>query len=81
MTTGAREQAFRRPYLESGHGSVLVRRAPRPCAEAGRDALHAAADRADEGTQPPADLHGTADCRRHLARVLTGGALAAAAGL
>jgi len=32
-------------------------------------------------TQPPADLHGAADYRRHLARVLTGRALAGAAGL
>ena len=50
-------------------------------AEASRGALRAAADRADEGTQPPADLHGAADYRRHLARVLTGRALAGAAGL
>ena len=50
-------------------------------AEASRDTLRAAANQADEGTQPPADLHGAADYRRHLARVLTGRALAAAAGL
>ena len=50
-------------------------------AEASRGALRAAANRADEGTQPPADLHGAADYRRHLARVLTGRALAGAAGL
>ena len=50
-------------------------------AEASRGALRAAADRADEGTQPPADLHGAADYRRHLARVLTGRALAGASGL
>jgi aerobic carbon-monoxide dehydrogenase medium subunit len=49
-------------------------------AEASRDALRAAAERADEGTQPPGDLHGAPDYRRHLARVLTGRALAAAAG-
>jgi carbon-monoxide dehydrogenase medium subunit len=49
-------------------------------AQASRDALRAAAARADEGTSPPADLHGAADYRRHLARVLTGRALAAAAG-
>ena len=49
-------------------------------AEASRDALRAAAARADEGTNPPADLHGAPDYRRHLARVLTGRALAAAAG-
>jgi carbon-monoxide dehydrogenase medium subunit len=50
-------------------------------AEASRDALEAAAGRADEGTDPPGDLHGAPDYRRHLARVLTGRALAAAAGL
>jgi aerobic carbon-monoxide dehydrogenase medium subunit len=50
-------------------------------AEASRDALRAAATRADEGTQPPSDLHGAPDYRRHLARVLTGRALAAAAGV
>ena len=50
-------------------------------AEASRDALRAAASRADEGTEPPGDLHGAPDYRRHLARVLTGRALAAAAGV
>jgi carbon-monoxide dehydrogenase medium subunit len=50
-------------------------------AEASRDALRAAASRADEGTEPPSDLHGAPDYRRHLARVLTGRALAAAAGV
>jgi carbon-monoxide dehydrogenase medium subunit len=43
-------------------------------------ALAAAAARADEGTNPPSDLRAAADYRRHLARVLTGRALAAAAG-
>jgi len=50
-------------------------------ADASRDALRAAAARADEGTEPPGDLHGAPDYRRHLARVLTGRALAAAAGV
>ena len=49
-------------------------------ADASRDALRAAAAHADEGTNPPGDLHGAPDYRRHLARVLTGRALAAAAG-
>jgi carbon-monoxide dehydrogenase medium subunit len=49
--------------------------------EASRDALRAAAARADQGTEPPGDLHGAPDYRRHLARVLTGRALAAAAGV
>ena len=50
-------------------------------AEATRDALQAAAASADEGTQPPGDLHGAPEYRRHLARVLTGRALSAAAGI
>jgi carbon-monoxide dehydrogenase medium subunit len=50
-------------------------------AEASRDALRSAAEHADEGTSPPADLHGAADYRRHLARVLTARALAVASGV
>jgi aerobic carbon-monoxide dehydrogenase medium subunit len=50
-------------------------------AEASRAALSEAAAHADEGTEPPADLHGAPDYRRHLARVLTGRALATAAGI
>jgi carbon-monoxide dehydrogenase medium subunit len=50
-------------------------------AEATRAALNDAAAHAAEGTEPPADLHGAPDYRRHLARVLTGRALAAAAGV
>jgi aerobic carbon-monoxide dehydrogenase medium subunit len=46
-----------------------------------RDALRAAAADAADGTNPPSDLHGTAEYRRHLAQVLTGRALAAAAGV
>jgi carbon-monoxide dehydrogenase medium subunit len=49
--------------------------------DASREALRAAAGRADVGTNPPGDLHGAPDYRRHLARVLTGRALAAAAGV
>jgi carbon-monoxide dehydrogenase medium subunit len=66
-------------------GSVPVRATAAEQAAAGkeatRDALRAAAASADEGTNPPGDLHGAADYRRHLARVLTGRALAAAAGI
>ena len=50
-------------------------------AEASRDALRSAATHADDGTEPPGDLHGAPDYRRHLARVLTGRALAAASGV
>ena len=50
-------------------------------ADATREALRSAAAQADDGTQPPADLHGAPDYRRHLARVLTARALAGAAGV
>jgi carbon-monoxide dehydrogenase medium subunit len=49
-------------------------------AEASKTALRAAARHAADGTEPPADLHGAPDYRRHLAQVLTGRALAAVAG-
>jgi aerobic carbon-monoxide dehydrogenase medium subunit len=66
-------------------GSVPIRAASVEAAaagaQAGSQALRAAAASADEGTQPPADLHGAPDYRRHLARVLTGRALEAAAGV
>jgi carbon-monoxide dehydrogenase medium subunit len=66
-------------------GPVPIRATAAETAAAGADAsataLRAAAASADEGTQPPADLHGAPDYRRHLARVLTGRALAAAAGV
>jgi aerobic carbon-monoxide dehydrogenase medium subunit len=66
-------------------GPVPVRAAAVEAAAAGADAspeaLHAAAAGAAEGTHPPADLHGQPDYRSHLARVLTGRALAAAAGV
>lgn len=50
-------------------------------AEANRAALGAAAEHADEGTEPPSDLSGAPDYRRHLARVLTARALAVASGV
>ncbi|HEY6279868.1 MAG TPA: xanthine dehydrogenase family protein subunit M [Streptosporangiaceae bacterium] len=50
-------------------------------AEASTAALRSAAARADEGTQPPSDLQGGSEYRRHLARVLTARALAVAAGV
>jgi carbon-monoxide dehydrogenase medium subunit len=43
------------------------------------DAVRAAAALATEGTDPPSDLNGDADYRRHLARVLTRRAVLAAA--
>jgi carbon-monoxide dehydrogenase medium subunit len=66
-------------------GSVPVRARAVEEAAAGSDAtpaaLATAAAHADEGTNPPHDLRAAADYRRHLARVLTGRALAAAAGV
>jgi carbon-monoxide dehydrogenase medium subunit len=66
-------------------GSVPIRAVTVEAAATGvpasSEALQAAAASADEGTQPPADLHGASDYRRHLARVLTGRALEAAAGV
>jgi aerobic carbon-monoxide dehydrogenase medium subunit len=66
-------------------GSVPVRASAAEAAVAGaaatREALNAAAASAADGTDPPGDLHGAPDYRRHLARVLTGRALAAAAGV
>lgn len=44
------------------------------------DAVRTAAEHATEGTNPPSDLNGDADYRRHLARVLTRRAVLAAAG-
>jgi carbon-monoxide dehydrogenase medium subunit len=50
-------------------------------AAADRGALRAAAEHAADGTNPPADLNARPDYRQHLARVLTGRALAHAAGV
>ena len=65
-------------------GSVPVRahavEAAASGAEATPAALADAAAHADEGTNPPSDLRAATDYRRHLARILTGRALAAAAG-
>ena len=66
-------------------GTVPVKATAAEAAAAGAAASHAAlngaAAHAAEGTEPPGDLHGTPDYRRHLARVLTGRVLAAAAGV
>ncbi|UPK74482.1 xanthine dehydrogenase family protein subunit M [Nocardioidaceae bacterium SCSIO 66511] len=63
-------------------GSTPIRATAVEQAVAGRtvDAIDAAAASAAEGTNPPSDLNGDADYRRHLATVLTGRALRAAAG-
>jgi carbon-monoxide dehydrogenase medium subunit len=66
-------------------GAVPIRASATEAAVAGvaaePGALREAAARADEESSPPSDLHGAADYRRHLARVLTARALAAAAGV
>ncbi|HEX6470976.1 MAG TPA: xanthine dehydrogenase family protein subunit M [Streptosporangiaceae bacterium] len=46
---------------------------------ASADAFRSAAESAAEATDPPSDLNGSSDYRRHLARVLTARALTAAA--
>ena len=48
---------------------------------AGAEAIAAAAEKAADGTDPPADLNATADYKRHLAKVMTRRALTKAAGL
>lgn len=48
---------------------------------ASAEAIAAAAEKADEGTDPPGDLNASPDYKRHLARVLTRRALTEAAGL
>jgi carbon-monoxide dehydrogenase medium subunit len=45
------------------------------------DSIARAAEQADAGTDPPADLNASADYKRHLARVLTRRAITQAAGL
>ena len=65
-------------------GSVPVRASAVEAALAGASDLagvRAAAQSAADGTNPPSDLGAQADYRRHLAKVLTGRAVAAAAGL
>jgi carbon-monoxide dehydrogenase medium subunit len=65
-------------------GSVPVRASAAEEALRGQpldaDRIAAAAERAAEGTEPPADLNATPEYKRHLARVLTRRALTQAAG-
>ena len=65
-------------------GSTPLRARATEAALAGQpataDGVRAAAEQAAEDTNPPSDLNGEADYRRHLARVLTRRAVVAAAG-
>ena len=65
-------------------GPVPIRASAAEAAVAGAAAdpraLREATAQADQESSPPSDLHGAADYRRHLARVLTARALATAAG-
>jgi len=70
-----------------GPGVGLVNMGPQPLRAVGvEEALRSgaspseAAARADEGTDPPTDLNGSAEYRRHLVRVLTRRALETAGG-
>ena len=59
-------------------GATVVRASAVETALAGGAPASDAAQHADEGTEPGSDVTASADYRRHLARVLTGRALAAA---
>ncbi|HEY0813628.1 MAG TPA: xanthine dehydrogenase family protein subunit M [Pseudonocardia sp.] len=61
-------------------GSTPLRASATEAALASGASIADAAALADQGTEPPADLAGTAAYRRHLARVLTRRALTSAAG-
>jgi carbon-monoxide dehydrogenase medium subunit len=62
------------PIRATGVEAALVGAAPTA------DGVRAAAEQAADGTNPPSDLNGDADYRRHLAKVLTRRAVVAAAG-
>jgi len=62
------------PVRASGVEAALVG------VQASADAIAAAASHAAEGTNPPVDSNADVEYRRHLAKVLTGRAIAAAAG-
>ncbi|MGW4523196.1 FAD binding domain-containing protein [Amycolatopsis sp. NPDC004378] len=62
------------PIRASGVEAALVG------VQASADAIRAAASHAAEGTNPPVDSNADVEYRRHLAEVLTGRAIAAAAG-
>jgi carbon-monoxide dehydrogenase medium subunit len=58
-----------------GHTPLRASGVESALAGAPRDSVGAAAEKADEGTDPPSDTWASADFRRHLAQVLTGRAV------
>jgi aerobic carbon-monoxide dehydrogenase medium subunit len=58
-------------FTNMGQTPLRATAAEAALAGAPRDAVGAAAERADEGTDPPSDTWASADFRRHRARVLT----------
>jgi carbon-monoxide dehydrogenase medium subunit len=62
-------------FTNMGQTPVRASAVEAALAGAPRDAVEQAAQRADEGTDPPSDTWASADFRRHLARVLTRRAL------
>jgi carbon-monoxide dehydrogenase medium subunit len=58
-------------FTNMGQTPLRAPAAEAALAGAPRDAVAGAAERADEGTDPPSDTWASADFRRHLARVLT----------
>ena len=62
-------------FTNMGQTPLRASAVERALAGAPRDAVAQAAQKADEGTDPPSDTWATGDFRRHLARVLTGRAV------
>ena len=62
-------------FTNMGQTPIRASAAEAALAGAARDGVRQAAEKADEGTDPPSDTWASADFRRHLARVLTGRAV------
>jgi carbon-monoxide dehydrogenase medium subunit len=71
VTANGGIQGARIGLTNMGQTPLRASAAEAAMAGAARDDVRAAADRADEGTDPPADTWASSDFRRHLARVLT----------
>ena len=75
MAVAAVDDERRYPRRPRQHGRDAASRPAVEEALAGGADAKAAAEKADEGTDPPSDVAGSSDYRRHLARVLTKRAL------